>query len=295
MPEDPLVYAKTDNIKACVNLLKAVHFRDIATIFISKSGIKVTVEDAKCVQGSAFLQSEMFQEYRILQPITAFKINLTVLLNCLSIFGINNNNSLTSVILSYKEHGCTLDLLSLEDSGVVAECNIKTMDALEVLDFDFANSQIISKVILKSDCMRETFSELDATSDILEVAIVPTTLPQPRLRLTTYGFSGTTHYDFPRDSDPVEVFECSSTDPYVTRYRLSLLRPSTNRALALSSRVSLRTNDRGFLSLQYMINSGNSEAPASFVEFYCVPDVEESDDCAQRRSDTMTELHCDSL
>lgn len=142
------------------------------------------------------------------------------------------------------------------------------MDALEVLDFDFANSQIISKVILKSDCMREAFSELDVTSDILEVAIVPPTLPQPRLRLTTYGFSGTTHYDFPRDSDPVEVFECSSTDPYVTRYRLSLLRPSTNRALALSSRVSLRMNDRGFLSLQYMINSGNSEVPASFVEFY---------------------------
>lgn len=151
---------------------------------------------------------------------------------------------------------------------MVAECNIKTMDALEVLDFDFANSQIISKVILKSDCMREAFSELDVTSDVLEVAIVPLTLPQPRLRLTTYGFSGTTHYDFPRDSDPVEVFEYSSADPYVARYRLSLLRPSTNRALALSSRVSLRMNDRGFLSLQYMIQSGNSEASASFVEFY---------------------------
>ncbi|KAM3187937.1 hypothetical protein ACTXT7_001259 [Hymenolepis weldensis] len=214
---------------------------------------------------------------------------LVISQNCLSVFGVNSNNSLTSVIFSYKDHGCTLDLLSLEDSGVVAECNIKTMDALEVLDFDFANSQIISKVILKSDCMREAFSELDVTSDVLEIAIVPLTLPQPRLRLTTYGFSGTTHYEFPRDSDPVEVFEYSSADPYVARYRLSLLRPSTNRALALSSRVSLRMNDRGFLSLQYMIQSGNSEVSASFVEFYCVPDVEESS------SDTMAELRCDSL
>lgn len=50
--------------------------------------MKVTVEDAKCVQGSAFLQSEMFQEYRILQPIIAFKINLTVLL---VIFALYNN------------------------------------------------------------------------------------------------------------------------------------------------------------------------------------------------------------
>lgn len=142
------------------------------------------------------------------------------------------------------------------------------MDALEVLDFDFANSQIISKVILKSNCMREAFSELDVTSDVLEVAVVPPSLAQPRLRLTTYGFAGTTHYDFPRDSDPVEVFECSSVDPCVARYRLSLLRPSTNRALALSSRVSLRMNERGFLSLQYMIQSSSSEASASFVEFY---------------------------
>lgn len=142
------------------------------------------------------------------------------------------------------------------------------MDALEVLDFDFANGKLISKVIIKSDCMREVFSELDATSDILEVALVPPSLPQPRLRLTTYGFSGTTHYDFPRDADPVEVFECLTTEPYVARYRLSLLRPSTNRALALSSRVSLRMNDRGFLSLQYMIQSGNSDPNVSFVEFF---------------------------
>lgn len=32
MPEDPLVFAKTDNIRACVNLLKAVHFRDVGSI-----------------------------------------------------------------------------------------------------------------------------------------------------------------------------------------------------------------------------------------------------------------------
>ncbi|CDS42360.1 cell cycle checkpoint protein rad1 [Echinococcus multilocularis] len=286
---DPLVYAKTDNLRACINLLKAVHFRDISTIFISKNGVKVTVEDAKCVQGSAFMQSEMFQDYKITQPIIAFKINLNVLLDCLSVFGVNNNNSLTSVILCYKDYGGTLDLL-LEDSGVVAECNIKTMDALEVLDFDFTSSQLISKVIMKPECMREAFSELDVTSDVLEVAVIPPTLPQPRLRLTTYGFAGTTHYDFPCDSDPVEVFECSTSEPCVARYRLSLLRPSTNRALALSSRISLRMNDRGFLSLQYMIQAGSSDSTSSFVEFFCVPDVNEPDECGFVNADTVAQL-----
>lgn len=143
------------------------------------------------------------------------------------------------------------------------------MDALEVLDFDFSGSQLVSKVIIKSDCMRETFSELDVTSDVLEVATVPAPAPHPRLRLTTYGFTGTTHFDFPRDSDTVEVFECSTSDPYLARYRLSLLRPATNRALALSSRVSLRMNQKGFLSLQYMIPAASAgDSQASFVEFF---------------------------
>ena len=31
-----LVYARTDNIKACVNLLKAVHFRDVCYFFIKR-------------------------------------------------------------------------------------------------------------------------------------------------------------------------------------------------------------------------------------------------------------------
>uniref|UniRef100_A0A5K3FDD4 Cell cycle checkpoint protein RAD1 n=1 Tax=Mesocestoides corti TaxID=53468 RepID=A0A5K3FDD4_MESCO len=262
----PLLYAKTDNIRSCVNLLKAIHFRDLATIFVSKNGLKVTVEDSKCVQGSAFLQSEMFEEFTIAVPVFAFKINLNVLLDCLSVFGIGNSNSLTSVIISYKGHGSSLDLL-LEDSGVVAECNIKTMDALE-----------------------EAFSELDVTSDVLEVATVPPPLPQPRLRLTTYGFTGTTHYDFPRDSDPVEVFECTTTEPYIARYRLALLRPATTRALSLSSRVSLRMNEKGFLSLQYMIHTGTNDPVASFVEFFCVPDVDEPNEHGYANADTLTQL-----
>lgn len=85
--------------------------------------MKVTVEDAKCVQGSAFLQAEMFEEFKLGQSVIAFKINLNVLLvrsyqmiayflqDCLSVFGVGNTNSLTSVIITYKDHGNTLDLL----------------------------------------------------------------------------------------------------------------------------------------------------------------------------------------
>lgn len=37
-------------------ILKAIHFREHATCFATKNGIKVTVENAKCVQANAFIQ-----------------------------------------------------------------------------------------------------------------------------------------------------------------------------------------------------------------------------------------------
>lgn len=55
------------------------------------------------------------------------------------------------------------------------------------------------------------------------------------------------------------------------RYKMSLLKPST-KALALSCKVSVRTDSRGFLSLQYLIR--NDDGQICFVEYFCCPDEE---------------------
>ena len=49
-------------------------------MFASENGLKVTVEDAKCLQANAFIQSGLFQEFILRQEQTTFKICLTVLL-----------------------------------------------------------------------------------------------------------------------------------------------------------------------------------------------------------------------
>ncbi|TNN17429.1 Cell cycle checkpoint protein [Schistosoma japonicum] len=269
-----LIYLGMDNAKVIISILKAVHFRDLATIFATNNGIKVTVEDSKCIQGNAFLHSALFREYSVKKDIISFRTNLGILIDCLSIFGTSVQGSPVSLILSYKTHGSALNIL-LEENAVVAECNIKTMEAFEILDFDFCSSNISDKFIMKPECMREAFNELDTSSEILEVAIIPPPAVQSRLRLTTYGFSGTMHFDIPRSSDQVEVFESATASPRIARFRLSLLRLATSRALSMASRISLRINDRGFLSIQYMINISDGEV--AFVEFFCVPDVDESD------------------
>ncbi|KTF79211.1 hypothetical protein cypCar_00031910 [Cyprinus carpio] len=76
-------------------------------------------------------------------------------------------------------------------------------------------------------------------------------------RLSTLGYSGNAHYDYPKDSDMMELFQCTKiqTNRYEElAYKMSLLKPST-KALALSCKVSVRTDSPGFLSLQYLVRN----------------------------------------
>lgn len=53
---DCALVASLDNVRNLSTVLKAIHFREHATCFATKNGIKVTVENAKCVQANAFIQ-----------------------------------------------------------------------------------------------------------------------------------------------------------------------------------------------------------------------------------------------
>uniref|UniRef100_A0AAR2KVW5 RAD1 homolog (S. pombe) n=1 Tax=Pygocentrus nattereri TaxID=42514 RepID=A0AAR2KVW5_PYGNA len=103
-------------------------------------------------------------------------------------------------------------------------------------------------------------------SNILKLTMSPS---HPYFRLSTFGNSGNAHYDYPKDSDMMELFQCTKTQ--TNRYKMSLLKPST-KALALSCKVSVRTDGRGFLSLQYLVR--NDDGQICFVEYYCCPDEE---------------------
>uniref|UniRef100_A0A665UD82 RAD1 homolog (S. pombe) n=1 Tax=Echeneis naucrates TaxID=173247 RepID=A0A665UD82_ECHNA len=105
-------------------------------------------------------------------------------------------------------------------------------------------------------------------SNILKAIITMSPSP-PYFRLSTFGMAGNAHYDYPKDSDVMELFRCTKTQ--TNRYKISLLKPST-KALALSCKVSVRTDSRGFLSLQYLVR--NDDGQICFVEYYCCPDEE---------------------
>ncbi|EDO28618.1 predicted protein [Nematostella vectensis] len=258
-----ILVAKLDNARNMTTLLKAVHFKESATCFVSSNGIKVTVEDAKCLQANAFIQSDIFQEYIFKEESATFRVNLNVLLECLNIFGSSKDSSSTTALkMCYKGYGNPL-ILMLEEGGVLTDCSIQTQEPDETLDFDFSSSKVLNKIIMKSECLREAFNELDMTSEVLQILMSP---DSPYFRLSTFGHAGSTHSDFPKESDMVESFECEQTQ--TNRYKINLLKPST-KALQLSAKISIRMDERGFLSLQYMII--NEEAQICFVEYLVIP------------------------
>eukprot|EP00117_Sycon_ciliatum_P002533 scpid93855/ scgid2304/ Cell cycle checkpoint protein RAD1; DNA repair exonuclease rad1 homolog; Rad1-like DNA damage checkpoint protein &gt; Cell cycle checkpoint protein RAD1; DNA repair exonuclease rad1 homolog len=277
--EEYIFVAKMDNAKNLSNILKAVHFKEMATCSLSGNGLKVTVEDCKCVQANAFVQSGVFQEFSFSKDSATFKINLNVFMDCLNIFAGNTPGSPTALRMCYAGYGCPLILL-LEEGGVLTDCRIRTFEPDDTLDFNFTSANVVNKIILHSECLREAFSELDMSNESLEVLMSP---DAPYLRLSTFGYIGSSHADYPKDSDMVDCFECRQTQ--LNRYKVALIKPST-RALHISSKVSLRVDTRGFLSLQYMIK--NEDGNVCFVEYLCGPD-EELDDGNEDAEHTWTD------
>ncbi|XP_040194182.1 cell cycle checkpoint protein RAD1 [Rana temporaria] len=258
-----------DNARNLSNILKAINFKDHAACFATSNGLKFTVENAKCLQANAFIQAGIFQEFSVQEESVIFRINLTVLLDCLTIFGASAVPATpTALKMCYRGYGHPL-MLFLEEGGVMTVCKINTQEPEETLDFDFCSTNVVNKIILQSEGLKEAFSELDMTSDFLQITMSPT---KPYFRLSTFGNAGSAHLDYPKDSDLIEAFHCTETQ--TNRYKISLLKPST-KALALSCKVSIRTDNRGFLSLQYMVR--NEDGQICFVEYYCCPDEDLQD------------------
>lgn len=56
---------------------------------------------------------------------------------------------------------------------MVTVCKINTQEPEEPIDFDFCSTDVTNKVILQSDSLKEAFSELDLTSEVLQITMSP--------------------------------------------------------------------------------------------------------------------------
>ena len=144
-----LFYAKLDNAKVLYNLVKAVNFKEVALFSALEDGFKISCEDAKCTQGTAFVHKELFQEFIVKEECVSIKIKLSILIECLNIFGLGSPSGMnTALRICYEGYGSPLILL-LEDNGIITECSIKTLETDSFINFDFDIDKLITKIIMK--------------------------------------------------------------------------------------------------------------------------------------------------
>ncbi|XP_066585996.1 cell cycle checkpoint protein RAD1 [Prorops nasuta] len=264
--ENYKLVAKLGNLKTVVLLLKAVNFKESATCFGTENGLKVTVEDAKCMQASAYLPTYIFEEFTLLEDII-FKINLNVLVECLCMFwsSIHLSDSSVALQLYYKGAGHPVTIL-IEEDGVITDCSLKTQEPNELLDFHLEPENVSNKVVVQTELLKDILTELDPTSELIEILLSP---DPPYFRITTDGIASICHVDLPHDGDLVETFQCKNMAK--SKYRLAHIKPAM-KALSFANKVSLRTDDCGLLCFQHMVKTDDGHT--CYIEYYMSPVVD---------------------
>lgn len=146
-----------------------------------EEGLKVTVEEMRCVETSAYIPASLFTSYTInATDAIKFKISLKVLTECLHIFGDDASSSLK---LSYKDSGSPLCLvLKHNEENISVNCEIQTMDADEFSELSLSEECNSNKVVLNANALTEVLNELDPTSDDFKILLSP---DPPYFRITT--------------------------------------------------------------------------------------------------------------
>jgi len=261
-----LLICKIDSAKTISDVLSAINFpKKQALCRISQNGLRFTVDESHLLQANAFLKASLFQDF-VCNGQADFNICIKDILECLTIFGASASN--TSLRLHYQQEGRPLCLI-LEDSGVMIECSIKTLEPMDPLDFHFLSVAVPNTAIIQSEALRDALSELEWAA--ADVDVTMSVGSHPHLSLSAVGVHGTCEIVFPQHSDVFTSF--AFTKAITNRYKYALLFKAF-KALSLSKESSIRMNENGVLGFQHMIRG--EEGQVTFVEFFiCALETEE--------------------
>ncbi|KAI7270391.1 hypothetical protein KC335_g5667 [Hortaea werneckii] len=247
--------------------------------------------------------------------------------------GINpfsTSAALSSGICSftYQAPGHPLSI-HMSESGVTTTCDLTTYQADTQEEIPFARDALALKAILRSSYLLDAVTELGsmspetltltASSSSRAMTTMTAAASSPCLSLSAAGALGSATVDFtnptqssstfsakPPDGSlseapypPIlETFFCPTTNSIKkvqARFPFGLIR-SAHRAMAVAQKVSLRLDEEGVLSLQFLVpvmdgtgggyggdgdesgGGGGADAAAAFVDFRIVPLVEGDED-----------------
>ncbi|GAB1310038.1 checkpoint clamp complex protein Rad1 [Madurella fahalii] len=188
--------------------------------------------------------------------------------------------------LSYLQRGDPFSIV-LDESGVTTTCNLTTY----VLDNDgnnndddndipFDKEDLSFKIITHARWLLDALAELAPTAP--EKLTIAATKGEPYLRLTSSGGPlGSSTVDFTKGKDLLETFAVRQR--WVQTFKFDMIK-SASEAMKIASKVSLRGDGQGVLSMQFMVEVEGPEP--SFLDFRFVPyAVCEDEDMGEEEED----------
>jgi cell cycle checkpoint protein len=265
----------TDNIKSISDILTtltAEMSRDQPCyVDVSNSELNFIVAGkAKSMQARLALNRSMFEEFECDADSIKFAINLTVLLDCLRIFGSSDS---TTATMSFSTADELLNI-SLEESSVVTTCEINSLYTEDFNELDqqslfiaFRNNQEECQIILKSEPLREVIQEL---TDSFWTGIVKVSVSNnpAAMKFLTGGQIGASEINIPRTSEAFVSFQSRSNISF--EYSLKSLMFGM-KALSVSKEVYIRINSEGLMCIQHLIETSSNKE--TFLDFLMVAEI----------------------
>lgn len=159
----------------------------------------------------------------------------------------------------------------LEEANVTTTCQLTTFDPEAYEDIPFDRDHLAQKIIMRASWLFDAVSELSSTSP--ERLTITSSPSAPFFSLSATGPLGSASVEFAKDAQLLETFQVSRRT--VNTYKFSLIK-AASRAMAIATKVSIRGDDQGVLSLQFMIEVEGGGV--SFIDFRFVPFVSEDDE-----------------
>lgn len=238
-----------------------------------------------------------------LPPPPTFQISLPALLETLQIFTLNDaaskssgepydaftaarlnrhaNQPFSSSVLgtsglcrlSYQGPGSALSV-HLTEAGVSTTCDLTTYESSwGEEDIPFDRDSLTLKTIMRSTHLADAVTEL-ASANPTTLSLLVNPERAPHLSLSATGPLGSATVEFARDPQLLETFQCERR--FSSSYKFALVK-AAQRAMTSATKVSLRTDEQGVLSLQFLIEveaGGLGGEGIAFVDFRIVPLVE---------------------
>ncbi|KAF1971601.1 DNA repair exonuclease rad1 [Bimuria novae-zelandiae CBS 107.79] len=208
-----------------------------------------------------------------------------------NVLGMNN-----MCRIAYASPGSPLSIV-LTEASIRTTCNLTTYEPTFANEIPFDRQALAFKTIMRGTWLYDAVAELSSTSPEKLTLWARTRARKPYFALSSSGTLGSARVEF--NNTPVtrappptnnagtvdagapqvnllETFQLSDpTTPFRASYKFSLIQRAA-RTMSVATKVSVRVDEQGVLSLQFMIEV--EPGKVSFVDFRFVPLVEDDED-----------------